>query len=211
MVSTGYGFFGARSREQRGSHVTPRCPCWCVQDARSASGHTQCLKKRGVDHPRAATVPLKDLERLAYQKVILKSHQEKSYGQETLSCDSSTVADSHENGDVERAVQSLHGQARTLQESLDIAAGETVDPRSLCLAWLIEHAGTLLNLCHRGARYDGFTAHERVKGRSWKTEFPPFGDVVAFQRKTDCKLERRWQHGVFLGILLEYGTDRGNC
>ena len=33
MVSTGYGFFGARSREQRGSHVTPRCPCWCVRDA----------------------------------------------------------------------------------------------------------------------------------------------------------------------------------
>ena len=90
---------------------------------------------------------------------------------------------------------------------LGIATGEIVDLRSPCLAWLIEHAGRLLNLCHRGGPHDGFTPYERRSGNSWKTEFPPFGAVVKFQRMTDYKLERRWQGGVFLGIILE-STER---
>ena len=82
-----------------------------------------------------------------------------------------------------------------------------VDPCSPSLAWLIEHAGTLVNLCHRGAPYDTFTAQERLKGKSRRTEFRPSGELVEFQWKTGYELERRWQPGVFLVIVME-STER---
>ena len=66
-------------------------------------------------------------------------------------------------------MQSLHGQARTLKESMEIA-GPVMRGSSITLG--------LFRTCHRGAAHDGFTAHKRLKGKSWKTEFPPFGGGV---------------------------------
>ena len=72
-------------------------------------------------------------------------------------------------------MQSLHGQARTVKELLENAMGRTVDPRSPCLAWLIELTGTLLILCHTGAPYDGITAHERLERQQLELSIFPFG------------------------------------
>ena len=75
-----------------------------------------------------------------------------------------------------------------------------MDPRSPSLAWLIEHAGRLSELI-KGA-YDGLTAYHRLKGESC-----PFVEVGVFQRKTDYKVERGWQPGVFLVSVME-STER---
>ena len=103
------------------------------------------------------------------------------------------LEDSQGNGEVERAVQALRGQSWTLKQSLEFATRETVDPRSPCLAWLIEHAG------HKRAPYDGFAAYERSKGKSLK-EISLHFLGHEFQRRADYKLERRWQPGVFMGL-----------
>ena len=147
-------------------HVTLNCLClWCV-DARSANGRTPCPRME-LDPHWAATVVLKDLERLGDRKVILRSDQEKSLkalaqavkNAWTGEIISIPLGDCQGSGEMERAVQPLHEQARTLKESLNIAVGVTdvtEDPRSTGLAWLIEHARTLLNLFHPGAPYDGW-------------------------------------------------------
>ena len=89
------------------------------------------------------------------------------------------VSDSQANGEVQRAVQPLHGLARTLKKAVKIAAGVTVDPRSPTLAWLTGRAGTPVNMCHCGAPYDGFTPYEPSENKNWN------GEAVEFQHKTE--------------------------
>ena len=62
----------------------------------------------------------------------------------------------------------------------------------------------LFRTCHRGAAHDGFTAHKRLKGKNWKTEFPPFGGEVRALNRIQV------QPRVFLGIVME-STDRIAC
>ncbi len=75
-----------------------------------------------------------------------------------------------------------------------------IQPRSPLLAWLIEHAGTLITLYHKGEPHDGLTAYGRLKGRPWRIEIPPFGEMVEFRRRARHKLEARWEPGVCLGV-----------
>ena len=58
--------------------------------------------------------------------------------------------ESRSNGEVERAIQSVSGLARTLKESLQIESGFTVPDSSPILAWLVEYAGVLLTFSTRG-------------------------------------------------------------
>ena len=128
--------------------------------------------------PLVATVVLKGFERHGYRKVILKSDQK-------ITLQALAQA-------VKHAWTGKRGGTRcTIAPRICEDNGRAVDPRSASLAWLMEHAGTLLSLCHRGAPCDGFASCERLKGTSWKTEFLPFGEVLVFQRKTEYKFERR--------------------
>ena len=71
---------------------------------------------------------------------------------------------SRSTGEVERAVQSVRGLSRTLKESLEQGIGETIEPKAPIVAWLIEHAGTLLNLFSRSDKQDGMAARMRLRG-----------------------------------------------
>ena len=55
-----------------------------------------------------------------------------------------------------------------------------------------------MNPLHIGS--DGMSAYRRNKGKTWKVELPPFGEVVEFKRGTHSKLESRWEAGVYLGV-----------
>ena len=37
-------------------------------------------------------------------------------------------------------------------------------------------------------------------GKTWKVELPPFGEIVEFKRRTNSKLESRWETGVYFGV-----------
>ena len=103
---------------------------------------------------------------------------------------------SRSNGEVERAVQSVHGLARTLKESLEQGIGSEIEPK----APAIEHAGTPLNLFSRSDKQDGMTAFVRLRGRPWRVPLPSFGESIEFMRRTRHNLESRWEPGIFLGM-----------
>ena len=148
------------------------------------------------------------LNGLGYKKVILKSDQEpsivalgkaiKTNWDGELILEHSPKGVSKSNGEVEREVQTVHGLARTLKDYVEDKMGETLDPRSHILTWLVDYCSTLLNLFHIGS--DGMSAYQRNKGKVWKVELPPFGEVVEFKRRTNSKLEARWETGVYLGV-----------
>ena len=102
------------------------------------------------------------------------------------------------NGEVERAVQTAHGLARTLKEHLEQMCRMVIDPKNPILAWLIEYSGVLHNLFNRSS--DGLTPYHRLKGKPWRVPLPAFGECVEFKRRTTHKLEARWERGVYLGI-----------
>ena len=58
------------------------------------------------------------------------------------------------------------------------------------------------------------TAYMRLKGKSWKVALPMFGETVEYKRKTNHKLDSRWEQGVYLGIRMDttekiVGTSHG--
>ena len=67
------------------------------------------------------------------------------------------------NGLVERAVQTLKGQSRTMKEAMSKSLGTTMSTKESFFPWLIEHAADAWNKSHVG--HDGKTAYERLKGK----------------------------------------------
>ena len=123
-VSVDNGFFG--QPEDR-AHDT--LPVLIVRDRRSKGiwGHPVPLKE--VTHPCPARALIADLDFMVFQRIVLKPDQEPSI---VALCDAvkngwhgeivreaSPKGESKSNGEVERAVQSVHGLARTLKDFLD--------------------------------------------------------------------------------------------
>ena len=73
-----------------------------------------------------------------------------------------------------------------------------VDARSTIVVWLVDYAGVLLLVYNRGR--DGMTPYQRIKGKEWRAPLPAFGESVHYKRKTQHKLEARWEVGVYLGV-----------
>ena len=111
----------------------------------------------------------------------------------------SPMGESKSNGEVERAVQSVHGLARTLKDFLEQQSGIALESRSPLLAWLVEHCSNLLQLFHEGEPHC-LHAFER---QPWRVEMPSFGECVDFRRRTRHKFESRWSRGVFVGVRVK--------
>ena len=92
--------------------------------------------------------------------------------------------------------------ARTLKEFIEISAEFTVPNDHPLMAWLVEHSATLLNLFKRTTGSDGLTAYCRWRGRHWRVPFPPFGDLVEYQRRSLTKKCKRYTVGIFWGIKI---------
>ena len=58
--------------------------------------------------------------------------------------------ESKSNGEIERAVQAVHGLGLTIKGDVERNAGVTLGPKSPVLAWLIGHVGSLITLLHKG-------------------------------------------------------------
>ena len=146
-----------------------------------------------------------DLDFMGYRRVIHKSDQEPSIdasGHGEIVPEASPTGESKRNGEVERAVQSVHGLARTLKDFREQQSGITLESRSPMFAWLVEPCSNLLLLVHKGEPHDGHTACMRSEGKPWRVELPRF-----FERSRH-KLESRWSRGVFVGVLVKT-TERG--
>ena len=158
-VSVDYVFFG--QPEDR-AHDT--LPVLIVQDCKSKGIWSRPVPSKG------ARAPMTDLDFMGYKRVILKSDQKPSI---VALCDAvkngwhgeivpetSPKGESKSNGEVERAVQSVHGLARNLTDFSEQHSGITLESRSPLLAWLVEHCSNLLTkqtleglVTQRGAQF----------------------------------------------------------
>ena len=77
----------------------------------------------------------------------------------------SPVGDSKANGEIERAIRTVQGQARTLKSALDEHYKTEFGEDHLLIPWLVACAHSLMNKFTIGA--DGKTGHERARGRKF--------------------------------------------
>ena len=86
------------------------------------------------------------------------------------------MGSSGSNGVIERAVQAVEGQVRTIKLALESRIGvETLRDHDV-IPSIIEYAATIINKGQASA--DGRTAYERLKGkpaRPWKSTTPARG------------------------------------
>ena len=111
----------------------------------------------------------------------------------------SPVADYRSNGFVERAIQTVEGQIRSMKSALDRRLGIRV-PNDWCvIPWLAEHAGNILTLFEVGK--DGKTPFQRLRGRKLKAQLVEFGERVHFlpaDYAKQGKMDSKWREGVVL-------------
>jgi hypothetical protein len=96
---------------------------------------------------------------LRNDRIIVKSDQETSandIAREIAKCraseygtalDNSHVGDSNTNGTIERAIQDVEGQVRTLRSALEQRLSAPVRLSSPIVPWLIRHAACLITRC----------------------------------------------------------------
>ena len=134
-VSVDYGLFG--QPEDR-AHDTP--PVLIVRDRKSKGIWSHPVPSKGVTHPYPARAPVADLDFMVYKRVIFKSYQEpsivalcdavKNVWHDEIVPEASPKGESRSNGEVERAVQSVHGLARTSKDFVEHQSGITLESRS---------------------------------------------------------------------------------
>ena len=132
-----------------------------------------------------------------------------------MGSENSPVKDSQSNGAIERGIQSIEGQVRTLISALQARLGVRISPDDCVLPWLIQHAGETLS--HHQVGSDGKVPYQRLRGRKLKRHLVEFGEKIMWQPLDQLKqgsLNPRWIEGVWLGIRprtseVIVGTSKG--
>jgi hypothetical protein len=105
------------------------------------------------------------------------------------------------NGDVERMVEEMEGQIRSLWLGLQARLGKSLNAKERVVAFIPEYAAYLFNRLHKGT--DGKVAYERVKGKRPTVLGVEFGEKVFWKRRlgnVKQKLNSRWEKGIFVGV-----------
>ena len=149
------GFF-----RQPGDRAHDALPVLIVRNCKSKCIWNHPVPSKGVVHLYLARALTADLVFMVYKRIVLKSDQEPSI---IALCDAvkngwhgeivpeaSPKSESKSNGEVECAVQSVHGLPGTLKDFLEQKSGIALESRSPLLAWLVEHCSNLLLLFHNG-------------------------------------------------------------
>ena len=117
--------------------------------------------------------------------------------------EASPVGSHQSNGMVERGVQAVEGQVRTMRSALEERIGIKLDMKDAIWPWLIEYAGYLINRFEVG--HDGKTAYERLKGKKATVLGIEFGESVHWRRRPAArealgKAAIPFCDGVYLGV-----------
>ena len=112
----------------------------------------------------------------------------------------SPAGDSQSNGLAENAVRELKGVARSLKFAVANLHDTEIHAKHPILPWLISYAAAVINRSQIGK--DGLTPFRRWRGRDFRRDLPPFGEVVLYlpPGKRASRLEDRWREGIFVGI-----------
>jgi hypothetical protein len=202
--SIDYGFFGSPGETPLKTVAGTDLPVLvgCDRKAKAVFAHPvprKGLQKEGHVGEYTVQVIVGDLNRLGYKKVNGKSDQENAI---LAACNAVKVLWKGEwihekapkgdpgtkppNGEVEQAVHTVRGIARTLKEHVEQYTRCVLDPKCPILAWLIEYAGILHYLFRLGE--DGMAPYQRVGGKEWTIALPAFGESIDFDKKLSAQI-----------------------
>ena len=130
-----------------------------IRDARSKAIAAIPVPRKGLDADKwNLKESLRFLECLGYMNLVMKSDQEKALealftkikthrGDQTQTMrEVSPVGDSKSNGYIERSIQSIQGQIRTMKHALEARLGSKVATDSPTFAWMTIHAANIVNV-----------------------------------------------------------------
>ena len=119
----------------------------------------------------------------------------------TVIIDDTTKCESQDNGLAEVAVREVKGVARSVKIALSELCKKDISSKHLVLPWLVSNAAGQIT---RGqTRADGWTPHQRLKGRAFRKLLPVFGESVFHLSigKRASRLLERWSDGLFIVVL----------
>ena len=166
-------------------------PFMVVKDRKSKKMWAFIVKEKGVN-PYAVKKLAKILSGTGYRRVILKSDQEPAVMslkeavkreidiEVEVAFEESLVGEHQSNGEVENAVNRIRGQIRVTKDALETRFGKKLGREHPILPWLISHTVENINRFQVGS--DGKTAHERMRGRTFRRDIAEFGERVFYIR-----------------------------
>ena len=116
---------------------------------------------------------------------------------EVIMAEECPVGESQSNGEIEKAIQELQDQVRTVKSSLEAGYKQHVPKNHSSIPWLVRHASQGINRYQ--VRKDGRTAYERTTGKNFTREVAEFGECVWYYIpgiKGRQKMEPRWESGM---------------
>ena len=187
------GFLGERESEDR---VSPVLVIW---ERRLKMTWAMLVPRKGTEFQGIAKRAAKFIDQLGHNRVKLRCDSEpaiealareiaqaRQEGSQTVP-ERPPVGESRSDGIIERAVELVASQARTLKAAPEHRIGARVPPDARILCWLLEFAAYLMDRCDIGS--DGKTPLQRLHGRKANTPILEFGErILLYARQTS---ERR--------------------
>ena len=98
------------------------------------------------------------------------------------------MSESQSNGVIEKAVQEIETQARTLMSAPEARLQVKMPWDHPMASWLVEYAATLLNLYREGK--DGKTPMERLRGDKHGRPMAEFGEQILYMPLGDSHVQQ---------------------
>ena len=168
------------------------------------------VPRRGTEFPWIAKRAAKFVDQRGHNRVTLRCDDEpaiealareieqaRQEGSQTVP-ERPPVGESQSNGIIERAMELVASQARTLKAALEHRIGTRIPPDARILCWLVEFAAYLMNRCDIGS--DGKTPAAKAawaKGHHADPRIRKEDHVCAGQ----ASWQPRFHPGVFVGML----------
>ena len=116
--------------------------------------------------------------------------------------ESSPAGSSQSNGLIERAIQDVEGQVRTMKLAFESHLGEKIQSAHNMVPWLVEYAAVLLNRGQVGQ--DGKTSYERLKGKPASLPGMQFGERLLWRTNIPAgdrrnRMDTQTSEGMYLG------------
>ena len=220
VVGMDYMFMSEKQEEgeERGM------PILVIKDSKTKVVRARVVPKKGRD-PYAIRRATADIAGLGHKRMVIKTDGEpairalkdgiKGESQADIIPEESPGYDSQSNGMIERAIQQVQGQFRTIKDGMEARYGTKLEGHNPMVPWMVAHAADCITRYH--VHNDGRTGYQNLKGRVFKKEVCEFGENVLFLRpntRGKDKFEVRWEEGLWLGIHEQsneviIGTDKG--
>ena len=187
-----------------------------VQESQHRSVWAYAVEAKGASEDWPPLQILEDMETIGVrgEKLVLKSDQEpaivdlareiakmreSAYG---TAVEQSAVGESDSNASVERAIQDVEGQVRTLRAGLEAKIRQRIRLTNPVVPWMVRHAAALITRCR--VRPSGRTSLEMMRGRRTNSQITEFGEHILFKipktKLNPGKFEDQWTSGVDLGF-----------